>query len=510
MAKKVADLKSFSLTQFLNIDYWNLESEKFKKEIEEIIKNNDAKRFTDYFIYKLNQNGWEVDECYSIIHDKDYREVFDSNIMTMVSELKDPHIHASFRFKNGKNKNANVDTIAHVLGLESQYIEKPKSGKYSWDNQIAYLVHAKDSDKYQYDPSEVYTAAGEDYIKIYHENIEKWARGAIKKQNKKIQEDVDWLENEILQGKILRSQVMLSDEYYKIYARNKRTIDDAFDTYTQRKMYRAIQKLENGEFKTVVYYIHGESGDGKSLFAKDLMSKIISDAKKRYNENWAVCRAASTNPVDDYAGEEILLMDDNRGSGMRADDWLKLLDPYNINPSSARYRNKAVTAKFIIITASIPPVEFFYYSKGVGGNSAQEEAIDQFLRRLMATIRVVNTDKIKKIESENQLRGVQKVEIMRSIKGKKTPKLVSASKDGKEKTVSGYYNLKPDLNFKNKSRNEIINALSDEVLTESEGGNAENVIKSNKEYELLRKQLAFDEIIEKTNKKYSKDKKESN
>jgi ABC-type dipeptide/oligopeptide/nickel transport system ATPase component len=490
MQKKVADLNTFSLTQQLYMEYWNVAEEKYKKEIEEIITEQNTERFTNYFIYCLEKNGWEIEQAYSIIHNKDIQETFDTKIMEMVLTPKEPHIHASFKFKKGKNKGATLEKIAEVLGLEPQYIEKPEAGRFSWDNKIAYLVHAKDPNKYQYEPEEVYTAKGEDYLKIYHESIEKWRRGGIKKANKKAKEDIDWLEDKVLKGEILRPQIFLTDDYYKIYTQNKRRLEDAFESYGQRKMYKAIKKLENGEFKIKVYYITGKAGSGKTVLANQMIQKVKMEAKEKYGETWTVCKTASTNPVDDYNGEEILLMDDVRGSTMRADDWLKLLDPYNFTPSSARYRNKVVASRVIFITATISPVEFFYYSKGVGSGSAQTEAVDQFLRRLMAIIEVIDVDEIR---------------VNRSIQSdKKRKHLVNKDNDGNSIYADSQIDIKPDLNLKNKGKDEIINDLAIEILNNEEENRQK--MKSNKdEYDLLEKQMKFDEAIEEWNKKKSKE-----
>lgn len=449
MMKKQADLTTFSLTQYLEADYWKFYSEDIV--LKEAIDTGDLKKVSDWVYQTLITNGnWGIEEAYSIIHDKDSRQVWNEDIMDMVIEVKDPHIHMSVKFEKGKNVTATIDRIAEIIGVEPQYIEKPKAGRYSWDNQLAYLIHAKDLDKYSYNPSDVYTFQGESYMSIYTNSIERWKRGGIKKANKQAVEDVDWLENKILRGELVRSQIFLTDEYYAIYALNKHRIDDAFESYGQRKMYKALKKLENGEFKTLVYYLMGDAGSGKTSFAKDLIKDLIDNAKKEFNEDWQVCQTASTNPVDDYQGEEILLMDDVRGSSMRADDWLKLLDPWNVSPSSARYRNKIVTARVIIITATLHPAEFFYYAKSVGGGTAQSEAIDQFLRRLMGVLHIIDFNKIK---------------VLRSIEGDThKPLLVGHDCYNREITTLAKYSLEEQKALSSKSRDEIIEELSDEVI----------------------------------------------
>ena len=446
---RVNDLMTFSLTQILDPTYFNLENEKAQSYMTQYIQNKDLKGIMTLISYLLKQCSWECSEMYGIIHDKDVRYVWDESVLSMVYEPKSAHVHISVRFKDKCNANANVNTIAKVLGVEPQYIEKPKSGRYSWNNQLAYLIHAKDKDKYQYSPNEVYTYKGESYTKIYHENIEMWNKGAVKKENQQTVEDVEWLEHGVLTGQIVRSQIMLTNSYYKIYSQHKRRIDDAFDTYTQRKMYKALEKLKSGEFKTSVYYIMGAPGSGKTRFAIEYANHLVKRAKEELGEDWSICSTASTNPVDDYMGEEVLIMDDVRGSTMRADDWLKLLDPYNASPSSARYRNKVVTARVIIITAVIPPYEFFYYTKGVGQGAAQSEAIDQFLRRLLSIVEVINYDKLI---------------VKRALPTDKSRSYSVGTNGGSVIRTESNYDIVYDSKLFNQSRGTIIEKLSSEVI----------------------------------------------
>lgn len=454
MTRRQSDLRSFSLTQFLDPAYFNLNQNE-QAYMVKYIEHRDLQGMMKLIAFLLKRYKWECSEMYGIIHDKDTRYIWDEGSMGMVYETKKPHVHISVRFKHKCNAAANTDSIAQALGVEPQYIEKPKSGRYSWDNQLAYLTHAKDKDKYQYDPNEVCTFLGEDYVKIYHENIELWERGAVKKSNKQAKEDIDWLEYGILTGQVTRSRVLLTDDYYKIYSQNKRRVDDAFDTYAQRKMYKALERLKNGEFKTSVYYIMGKPGAGKTQFAMEYAKHIVNEAKETLGEDWSICTTASTNPLDDYMGEEILIMDDVRGSTMRADDWLKLLDPYHVSPSSARYRNKVVTARVIIITAAIPPYEFFYYSKGVGQGSAQTEAIDQFLRRLMSIIEIINYDEliVKKT--------LPSAESVQYLVGRDYDKYNRMYTDV---YTNSDYSIEVDEKLKGESREKIIQELSSEIM----------------------------------------------
>ena len=383
MPRKNIGLSAFFVTQYLNPDYWADKSPMLQAALDAA----DGDFLAKYIVNRLQAAGWVVEAAYAIIHDKDSREVWSESQCRKVIELKPAHLHCAVKFDKNYNAGATIDAIAKAIGVEPQYVEKPKSGKYSWDNICAYLIHAKDVEKYQYPPEEVHTVCGLPYSELYEERKVTWQRGRAQKGLDAAKRDAPWLEAEVLCGHITRAQVLLTDDLYQIYARNKRRIDDAFDTYGQRKIYKAIEALARGDFKTRVYYITGESGQGKTQLAKKIIAEIVKMAKEK-GEDWSVCCSASSNPVDDYRGEEILFMDDVRGNSMRADDWLKLLDPYNASPSSARYHNRTVPARVVVITSILSPGAFFYYARSGASGCGESEATDQFLRRLEACIKV--------------------------------------------------------------------------------------------------------------------------
>lgn len=64
---------------------------------------------------------------------------------------------------------------------------------------------------------------------------------------------------------------MLTDEYYAIYGQHKRKINEALDTSSERKSYKTISELENGEFKKTVIFITADSGIGKTTISKQLI-----------------------------------------------------------------------------------------------------------------------------------------------------------------------------------------------------------------------------------------------
>lgn len=78
------------------------------------------------------------DYC-AILHDKD---------VTEDGEIKKAHWHVLLRFSNAKWNTA----IGKDLGIELNYIQEVKN----FDNALMYLIHANDSEKYQYDLKEVF------------------------------------------------------------------------------------------------------------------------------------------------------------------------------------------------------------------------------------------------------------------------------------------------------------------------------------------------------------------
>ena len=386
MARTEAKLTACMITQQLDVNLYTGWTDDEKKAIT----NADVNGISNALFYKLQNYRMLVSEMHIIIHDKDVREVWDTTTNNYVIEQKPPHFHAVIKFlkdEKGCVHGGTLKAIATAVGLEPQYVEKPKRGKYAYDNMLSYLIHIKYPDKAQYEPTEVYTSPGTNYMEYYRLNKKAWEAGRVKKIAEQARIDIDGLEEKILTGEICRNQILLTDEYYAIYARYKRRCDDALDTYAQRKIAKTIQAMENGDFKVSVIFVTGRSHSGKSVFTDNLVKSVQKKAKAKFGVDWDVCSCAASNPFDEYNGEEILVMDDLRGVALSASDWLKLLDPDRINVGSARYRNRKIACRTIIINSEKDVFEFFYYLKGSGGGN-RSEAMDQFIRRIMARVRV--------------------------------------------------------------------------------------------------------------------------
>lgn len=87
-------------------------------------------------------------------------------------------------------------------------------------------------------------------------------------------------------------------------------------------------------------------------------------------------------------------MDDLRGMAMTASDWLKLLDPDRANVGSARYHNRQIACRAVIINSERDVLDFFYFVKGSGDRS---EAMDQFFRRILARVIVYRVGDVRRL-----------------------------------------------------------------------------------------------------------------
>ena len=382
MARKEAALTLVGVTQYLEPEYWP-----GWDDVQKQYLSLDATALGRVVATRLEASGHALESIYAIVHDKDEQEVWDAAAGKLVKQLKPRHVHMVLRFKD-RASGGTLDRLAAVIGVEPQYVEKAGRGRYAHDNMLSYLTHAKYADKYQYDPSEVATIKGRPFVEIANERREAWAKGraTIQRQKADQPEELDAMRAAILAGELTREQVMLTDSMMLTYSLNKKAIDDAFAIYGERRAMLAAKKLAAGQFRTSIFYVTGAAGSGKTHFAKQLIAEQVRRAAA-VGESWSVYRAATSNPLDDWQGQEVIFLDDLRASAMSATEWLLLLDPDNASPASARYRNKpAVAPRLIVMTAHMDPVEFFFFVRNRGG---VDEALDQFIRRLTAVVHVV-------------------------------------------------------------------------------------------------------------------------
>lgn len=227
--KRPAKLTTCMITQSTLLKYWRFtEAELEALDRGESIASIVLKRF--------RVAGLTVLEMYAIIHDNDQRKMWDEYRVDFRYFPAHEHIHILVKFKDG----ATLETIAEIVGIAPEYVEEPKTGRYSYDGMLAYLCHAKYPRKYAYNPRSVVTLVGGSYLNYYTMNMERWLRTRYQR----ILRDASVVLNEIRiriieDGLDLRG-IIMNDEYKQAYYFNRAKIDG----WLQDK--KQIDNLERG------------------------------------------------------------------------------------------------------------------------------------------------------------------------------------------------------------------------------------------------------------------------
>lgn len=429
--KRDTKVKFLQITQQLTPEYWDWASDRSERksrdgtiidnrlgltldEARDLIENGTAHDITEYVIKRLEHvgdlfgapdkdgmhPGAVVISAYAIIHDLDEVEAWDERLGESVKVPKARHIHIVLVFKGETQatyKSGNVAYLAKRVGVEAQYLEKPRPGgnpvevaeqkvSQSYDNMLAYLTHVKYPEKHVYDPSDVATVRGTDFASIYWERYADWLKGRAHVKKKRATANFEDVLDKVLMGELSMEQVLLSNDLFEVYSRHMREIEEAFVAFGKRRAMRAAVDIKAGKFETQIVYFAGANGSGKSKTAEWFADELVARAAL-FGLRWGVHEAASRNAMDDYAGEEILMMDEARSNAMGAADWLLLMNPEKASPASARYKNKGkVAPRLIVITNTTHPYEYFYYVREKGDI---DEAMGQFIRRLSLLVTVV-------------------------------------------------------------------------------------------------------------------------
>lgn len=234
-------------------------------------------------------------------------------------DLKPRHFHCILTFSN----NQTAKTICDVLGVEQQYIEKIKS---TTKSALLYLVHRNNPEKAQYNPNDV--LASFDYVNYVDDCPPKVNRALIAQK--------------IAIGEIKEYNL---HNYIDIdeYSKN--------ETYYNRCFKFRAMKIKSNRRNLQCIYICGASATGKTRLAQALgegfgYSVYISSGGK--------------NPLDDYKGQECIVLDDTRANKWDLTDLLKLLDNNTDSLVGCRYYNKSISeCKLLILTACKSLYDFY-------------------------------------------------------------------------------------------------------------------------------------------------------
>lgn len=270
---------------------------------------------------------------------KDYAYILHDKDENSEGEKKKPHWHICIRFKDS----VPTESICKWFGITENYINKIR-GRFG--DALAYLTHSNAPEKYQYlDESVKSNFDFKKEAELVHSRAADKAR---------CMELVDLITAGIIR-EYNYTDFITPQEYDKF----RKSIDNAFK-------YR-LDKLKGADREMKVIYIWGASGCGKTTYAKELAAK---------NDYSVFVSSGGSDIFDDYKGQDCIIIDDFRPNGYGVSDVLKILDNHTQSTVRARYHNKVLECKLIVITTSLSMEAFF---RGLMTDS--EDTITQLRRR---------------------------------------------------------------------------------------------------------------------------------
>lgn len=310
--KNLPSLRAFEMVQ--QIEYLG---ENWEENLQNRLKQHE-KKFS----------GWIY-----ILHDKD------TIVVDGVEKKKDVHVHLYAKCTDAYK----VVTLANIFGVEPQYIESIHSkyyyrGKLCADMGMAYryATHRGFPDKAQYDDNLVVGKEGYNWKDVRAKSEER-VRKSISN------EYINSIVARIVAGEIKRFNIhnFVSAQAYVIH---KAKLEKAFE-------YADIVARQNHNRDTVVWYIYGKSGTGKTTTAKYIAEE----------ENMSYMIAGSdTDPFQDYKGQDAIILDDMKGDlKFTLAEFLRIIDNNTSSSVRSRYNDKFLNVKAIFITSTMSQEIFF-------------------------------------------------------------------------------------------------------------------------------------------------------
>ena len=350
-----------------------------------------------------NKNNYEYA---TILHDKDIKH----NDETNEDEEVEQHRHFIVNTKSSRWTFQMILQRFEAIGLKTTMLQKVRKG---WNNALSYLVHRTENavkeGKHLYELNEV--ESNFDYIKT-----------------------VDIIENQVEEKKAVADEVIEAILDGRCRRYNYTNFIGGLD-YTKRGVSERVEKAfrwvetklleESKGRKMKVYWISGMPGIGKTTLAKMICE----------NSGWSYAISSSSNDaLQDYNGQDCLILDDFRPDGWTKSDVLKMLDNNTSSSIKSRYQNKLTCyLKCIIITTVKKPLEFWNESNWSGNKS---EDFTQLERRITHFVEIFKEEDggqfgrtfftVKRVFSSGKISPIKKYDF--------TAKLESLRKEEEEET----------------------------------------------------------------------------
>lgn len=289
----------------------------------ELAALGDCKATAEVIKKRLEDNGAKVKEMYAIEHKSEKKADSKSKEFHGATDETKMHYHILVKFE--RSHGAMLEKIAEYIGVPPEIIEKSRPGRYSYPNNLAYLIHIKYENKIQYAPEAVVTLAGTDYMDYFNENKERWikARAIVAKRggkplNRRFREAIAKMEK----GEISYEELCDIEEYDKLRLETKyrKKLQDkkACVLEKAREDYgRLLEKIRNNEITLLEeitanekwklaykYYkesIIAELAEQKKriLIRKIEREEITSLSEIRANEGWALAYKYHKEDIED-------------------------------------------------------------------------------------------------------------------------------------------------------------------------------------------------------------------
>lgn len=293
--------------------------------------------FDHYDVDDLNDIKIRVQGLSNI---KTYAMVVHNNDLNDDGTLKRSHFHVVLTF----SESVHLSTISKALKVPCQYISKIIT-----TTRLAqeYLIHKNDVSKYQYSPTDVISSF--DYVEFLSKGD-----STLKKER------LENIANDILNG-VIREYNLFAHVSIIEYATNKLFFQRCFE-YRQESLKNISRSLN-------CVFITGTSGSGKTTFAKRFCEK---------NNLSCYVSSGGKHPLDDYKGQDCIILDDIRSSTYSLSEFLKLTDLHTNSNVGCRYYNKSIAECSTIICTSVQSLDDFYYNVVKEDNEPRIQLLRRF------------------------------------------------------------------------------------------------------------------------------------
>lgn len=277
-------------------------------------------------------------------------------------QLAKPHYHLTLYF--GENRPM-ISSIADVLNTTENQIEimtkRGTKAETARINAFMYLIHAtrnaRKDGKYQYSSKNV--IANFDYVKFVKDHM--------------LNDDPTDILDDLGNGRIIRTQARarMMTLGAQVLAKYSRKIDEIAEAALAIQNEAWRKEHEENHTELIVYWFYGQTGTGKTRFAKYLAKEIF---KIPY-----FVTGARRDAMQDYEGQHLIVWDELRDD-IEYSELLRLLDPYNYDKAiSSRYYNKNLMPDIVIITSPYSPDELYRVMRIT---DRKIDKVDQLVRRV--------------------------------------------------------------------------------------------------------------------------------